>query len=164
MQQIKKIMNENLGFLSAKNAIKDELQNYLDSFFEAKKQERWKSNYSIGNFIDDLKKFDPKAHISIPPFNLYPTGFDSYRGYYSDLALEYDTENKFITVGELLKKAEDCIGKTFTGYKGGEFTMTKDTTLWIGNYGETTDLLITGIKDTFGNGSYLEITYRIKNN
>ena len=138
----------------------ENLQKYIDNIIEAEKEKRWESNYSIGNFIEDLKKFNPKAHITIPPFNLNPTGFDSYRGYYSDLALEYTTENSYMTAGELLKKAEECIGKTFTGYKGGEFEMTEDTTLWIANYGKSTHILVTGIKDIFG--SYLEITYKEK--
>ena len=140
----------------------ENLQKYIDNIIEAEKEKRWESNYSIGNFIEDLKKFNPKANITIPPFNLNPTGFDSYRGYYSDLALEYTTENSYMTAGELLKKAEECIGKTFTGYKGGEFEMTEDTTLWIANYGKSTDVVVTGIKDIFGDGSYLEITYKEK--
>lgn len=142
----------------------ENFQKYIDNILEIEKENRWENNYSIGNFIDDLKKFNSKACVIISPFNLYPTGFCSYRGYYSDLALEYTTENNCMTAGKLLKKAEECIGKTFIGYKGGEFEMAEDTTLWLSNYGKCTNLLVTGIKDVYDDGSFLEITYRIKEN
>lgn len=44
----------------------------------------------------------------------------SWRGDYSELAF---IEAKNITVGDMLRNAESALGDTFTGWKGGEFTM-----------------------------------------
>ena len=60
-------------------------------------------------------------------------GFDSYRGYYADLALEpTDSPTPARTV---LENARAANGQTFTGYKGGEFFMGEDTPLWLASYG-----------------------------
>ena len=58
----------------------------------------------------------------------------SYRGYYDQLAFE-PSEN--VTVGEMLKCAKDSLGKTFTGYKGGEYEMGEYTDVWLSEYGTT---------------------------
>ena len=68
---------------------------------------------------------------------IVPMGFNnphSYRGYYEDLAFE-PAEN--VTVGEMLKCAKEALGQTFSGYKGGDYTMKKYTTVWLANYGDT---------------------------
>lgn len=44
----------------------------------------------------------------------------SYRGIYSEVAFE-PAEN--ISVGEMLEAAKSALGTTYTGWKGGEFTM-----------------------------------------
>ena len=63
-------------------------------------------------------------------------GFDnphSYRGYYSDLAF---TPAKNMTVGKMLECAKWALGSTYTGYKGGDFTMNKYTEVWLAHYGD----------------------------
>ena len=66
---------------------------------------------------------------------------DSYRGYYSDLAFE--PTDKEITADELLLICKnDCMGKMFEGYKGGDFWMTGNTPLWIASYGNCGERLI----------------------
>lgn len=59
---------------------------------------------------------------------------DSFRGYYEDLAFEPVEE---ITISQMLGFAKSCIGRTFTGYKGGEFTMGEYTECWISPYGSS---------------------------
>jgi hypothetical protein len=39
------------------------------------------------------------------------------------------------TVAEALAIVNPCLGEVFTGYKGGEFGMTKATPVWIAHYG-----------------------------
>lgn len=58
----------------------------------------------------------------------------SYRGYYDELAFE-PAEN--ITVGDVAAAAWSAMDETFTGYKGGEFTMTGDTTCWMAYEGSS---------------------------
>lgn len=55
------------------------------------------------------------------------------RGDYSNLAFDHVEET---TMGEMLKWAESAVDETFTGWKGGEFTMREFTDVYIGNYGE----------------------------
>ena len=79
-----------------------------------------------------------EINVYIEPFGLVPTNFGSYRGYYDELSLNYDTEGH-CTVESLLNAAKCCIGKAFYGYKGGVFVMDESTPIWISNYGKVTD-------------------------
>lgn len=58
----------------------------------------------------------------------------SYRGYYEDLSFE---PVAFTTVGEMLKEARSALGNTYTGWKGGRFTMDEYTTCWLAHRGDT---------------------------
>ena len=77
--------------------------------------------------IDELNK--------MPKDGVIPLGFGepmSYRGYYDELAFE-PVENA--KVKDMLKYAKSALNKTFTGYKGGEYTMNEYTDCWIAEYG-----------------------------
>lgn len=112
---------------------------------------------NIGQFIQELRKYPLSALVTIEPFELYPTTFDSYRGYYDELALGYSIEEpeKLMTVEDLINEAISCIGKEFIGYKGGHFTMDTNTPLWISNYGKCSDTKIEKI--TMPLDGYVEI-------
>ena len=56
----------------------------------------------------------------------------SDRGYYDDLAFDPVEET---TIGAMLNFAIYALGRTFTGYKGGEFTMNEYARVKIG-YGD----------------------------
>lgn len=135
-------------------------QGIFDSLSKRLKDKRYHNKYNLGQFISDLSKYPEDAEVIIYPFYLYPIDFDSYRGYYEDLALSYSTnpEHK-LTAGELLQKAKECINKNFSGYKGGSFQMDKNSIIWLANYGETTDILLSGIRDRYNDGSTLELLY-----
>lgn len=107
---------------------------------------------TLGEFIKELEKCSPNSKVYIEPFGFIPTDFNSYRGYYSNLALgytvrDYSGNETVITTEQLIKKAKDCIGKTFIGWKGGEFKMNKHTPLWISNIGNCSDIAIKEIKN-----------------
>jgi hypothetical protein len=84
----------------------------------------------LGSLIKFLKTLDPEMRVK--------HGFrdaNSYRGTYSEIGFEY-AQN--ITVLEMLKTAEDCIDRTFEGWKGGEYEMHEGTDVWLVNsWGET---------------------------
>ncbi len=72
-----------------------------------------------------------------PKDKVVPLGFSnphSYRGYYDELAFEPE-EN--VTVGQMLEDAQSALGNTYTGYKGGDFTMNGTTDVWLAKYGRT---------------------------
>lgn len=96
--------------------------------------------------LDELTTLLGKA----TPELVLPNGFTkphSYRGYYDELAFE-PAEN--VTVSSVLAAAWSADGETYTGYKGGEYTMTGDTTCWIAHEGsaggeEITPELLAGL-------------------
>ena len=83
---------------------------------------------TLGELIEYLKKEDSDKVV--------PLGFHfphSYRGYYDRLAFE---PVKDTTVGKMLACAEEAMGKTYQGYKGGCYEMGEYTDVWLANWGE----------------------------
>lgn len=83
---------------------------------------------TLGELIAALEAADPTLVVE--------RGFNnphSYRGYYEDLAFEPASN---ITVGEMLDAARSADGATYTGWKGGEFTMGSDTDVWLSLEGD----------------------------
>lgn len=81
--------------------------------------------------VNELKKYEKDKIVN--------NGFKnphSYRGYYHCIAFEPCGET---TVGKMLELAEGAIGKTYTGWKGGDFTMYEDTNVFIAYEGCTSD-------------------------
>lgn len=78
---------------------------------------------------------------------LFPTSIDSWRGSYDELALNFETQGEEMKVSEFLKMLKECIGKTFTGYKGGDFTMHKGTPIWVANYSHSGNTAVIDVVD-----------------
>lgn len=66
----------------------------------------------------------------------WPVDISSWRGSYSELAVEYGGD-KHLAVSEFLYVLKEAIGQKYEGYKGGEFLMGKNTPLWVANYGRS---------------------------
>lgn len=58
----------------------------------------------------------------------------SYRGYYEDLAFPLVRDT---TVGAMLAHAKGALGRTYEGYKGGEYVMREHTDVWLAEWGAT---------------------------
>ncbi len=81
------------------------------------------------DLIATLEACDPDTRV--------PLGFGnphSYRGCYDELAFE---PVRNTTVGEMLTCAKESLGRSFSGYKGGEYTMTAYTGCWLAEHGRT---------------------------
>jgi hypothetical protein len=106
----------------------------------------------LGELIEELEKHNPNSyvHIDNSPVSLCPVEVFSYRGYYEDLAIETMPTRivGIITLFNFLPKIIASIGSKFTGYKGGEYEMNKGTRVWISNYGEVSNSLVTGVRAT----------------
>ena len=90
-------------------------------------------NMTLGKLIARLERENPEKIIE--------NGFgeaDSYRGFYQDTAF---APAKNTTVAKMLVFAKAALGNTYTGYKGGEFRMDKDTDVWIAEYGNLGEAL-----------------------
>ena len=84
-------------------------------------------NMTLGDLIDWLEKQDQELIVK--------DGFGSPhsdRGSYDELAFAPESEAK---ISDMLKHARSADGRTFTGWKGGEYRMSRLTPVYIGEYG-----------------------------
>lgn len=103
------------------------------------------ANMTLGAFIKALEACPQDAGVSFDFGGCYPTEFASYRGSYEQLALGFDDKIVRPTVANLLARAKESLGKTFEGYKGGDYTMLEYTPLWVSNYGRSSGTAITAV-------------------
>lgn len=119
------------------------MQETIDKLSEQWAEERSNEQMTLCELIARLEGMDGDSEIDKieePHSN---------RGYYSDLGLT--PVKGRMKVSEALKLVKECLGKEFYGYKGGDFTMTKTTPLWISEYG-LSGLALVGIDK---NGSFI---------
>lgn len=100
----------------------------------------------LGDIIDALAACKPSSDVEFDFGGLHPTGVDSYRGYYSDLALGYG-ENGGLNAGDLLKELRHADGAVFTGYKGGDYRMDRNTPMWVANWGRCHGVAVVAVED-----------------
>lgn len=86
--------------------------------------------------------FDFEDCIIYPPAPLH-----FYRGYYNELSIDYIKRSELksqlpITVKLMKHFCKEAIGKSFIGYKGGEYFMTKDTPLWVSQWGDNSGRIL----------------------
>ena len=99
---------------------------------------------TLGEAISQLSSCAPDIHIAFDFNGRGPRKAMSYRGYYEDLAFDWmdddDPEDPAPGVGMCgpwLSACRAALGKTFQGYKGGDYVMTAETPLWVAQRGET---------------------------
>ncbi|RLB94666.1 MAG: hypothetical protein DRH26_00495 [Deltaproteobacteria bacterium] len=114
------------------------LQALMDGMAANWQKERAETQMTLGTFMARLLELphDLKIGNLINPH--------SYRGYYCDLAFEAGPGE--VTVLETHKLCQSCMGKIFTGYKGGEFMMGEATPIWFAEYGSCGTRIV-AIKD-----------------
>lgn len=118
-----------------------DLQKLIDTISEACSRERANYHMTLGELVELLETF----HADVPviyDIGGSPSAPVSYRGYYIDLSFPPVSEP--ISAATLLLEATDAIGRTFTGYKGGDFTMHDKTPLWASPYGSASGMAIIG--------------------
>lgn len=116
-----------------------DLGKYLEAMSKMERQEKLKDSaqLSLGELILKLESIPDKQKKVVYDFGEYaPTDIDSWRGIYSELALDYEkTEPK--TVEQILSILKEANGNSFQGYKGGYFKMGRNTPIWVANYSES---------------------------
>lgn len=137
----------------------DFLQTAITNAVKSSRNERMKtsSQLTVGELLIKLEAIpnDQKEERQVIfAFEYaFPTGLASWRGNYYELAFtfdfpKYDSEKgsytQAPTLSEVISWLKDCIGKQYTGYKGGEFIMEENTPLWVANYGNSGN---TGVVD-----------------
>lgn len=139
----------------------------LHKFVQANRKHRMESSdqLTLGKLIEKLKpivakqkeiikKYQSEALIQYDFEYCYPTHFDSWRGSYNELSLNIclggykkEEQEKELTVSGFLKMCEETIGKTFQGWKGGDFKMDEDTPIWIANSGNSGETALIDVYD-----------------
>jgi hypothetical protein len=106
---------------------------------------------NLGQLIERLKLSPATNQVVIGEHRWNPGGLDSYRGYYADLAIDPDfekvDEEDETNVSVLVKRLESAVGRTYEGYKGGDFTMDLHTRVWCSPYGEASGLRVHSVED-----------------
>ena len=133
-----------------------DLQTYLDNAISASRTKRLETSdqLTLGEMILKLEpivyaqqKRENEATVKFDFEYLFPTEIDSWRGSYSELALNFTSEGEPMKVSAFLQMLKDCVGKEFTGYKGGEFKMGKLTPIWVANYGNSGSTAVIEVVD-----------------
>ncbi len=75
----------------------------------------------------------------------YPSDLDSYRGYYDELAIDI-SRDEAISLSAFLKEMKSSLNHTYSGYRGGDYGMHKDTFVWLAGYGDSTNVAITDVR------------------
>ena len=123
---------------------------------------------TVQGLIDMLQPYEretPDAVVYVFGEIKLNGAIQSYRGYYDHLALGYCFDDFIhddcqVTVEMLVRLLNDAIGRTFTGYKGGDFTMGPRTPVWLANYGRSQGGVITGVSD-YSDKHYLWLDVRM---
>lgn len=89
----------------------------------------------LADWISTLEALPATANVEFDNGKT-PTRLCSWRGVYAELTLDSDGQAPPITVKKLLKDARAAVGKTFYGYKGGEYLMHEHTPVWADEYGD----------------------------
>lgn len=116
-----------------------DIQTILDNAVQAERRETLKNSpqLTLGELLLKLESIDDSDVPVYFDFEyLRPAGIGSWRGSYSELALSFASEGR-MSVDELLTLLKEAVGKEYTGYKGGEFIMSKHTPIWVANYGNS---------------------------
>lgn len=101
------------------------LQDTINIMNDQASKERAKYHLTLGQLIEKLTPHKGKG-LTVP---LGRPG--SYRGYYTDLSFEPGET----PLDAFVATCEECVGKVFEGYKGGDFRMTEDSPLWVAEWG-----------------------------
>jgi len=106
-----------------------------------------KNQMTLGEMIAALKRKDPERDVTFGFDYCRPSCVHSYRGYYEDLAIGYKRLEP-CTVATFLKMLEDVEGQTLTGWKGGDYVMDADTTVWMANPGDSCGMAVVDVVET----------------
>jgi hypothetical protein len=105
---------------------------------------------TIGEVIDALEKASPNLPVYFDFGGIAPTDVDSWRGIYAEAALGFRDVGRvgsLPTAAELLEELRESIdGRSYTGWKGGEYTYDRSTPLHIDNPGCYTCTALVGVE------------------
>lgn len=104
----------------------------------------------LGKLIEQLESAPDRSHVTLSDGTVPIPDVFSYRGFYEDLAFAAGPagETKPVTAKQFARTLRRAVGKKFTGYKGGSFTMGEHTRVWVSPYGEVGNVGIISVDYT----------------
>ena len=118
---------------------------------------------TVEALAEELRKLDPETPVMLPPrpdmseYHATKKAFamrkgphpaspdlDSWRGDYHDAAIVCDTSRTW-NAADFAESLSGQIGRVMFGYKGGEFPIFAETTIWVSETGEWEPNLVTGV-------------------
>lgn len=140
-----------------------DLQTLLDNAVTAARNERMKTSdqMTLGELIarleglpmkykynDDSAESDRLVYLDFA--SCFPVDLDSWRGSYAELAItfacgRYCHSEGAMTLEAFVALLKGAVGKTFQGYKGGDYVMGKRTPLWVANHGDSGETAVVGV-------------------
>lgn len=121
-----------------------QLEAMLKAFGAQISQEASEGVMTLGELTARLEAMPQDAEVIFSHHGRSPRSFCSYRGYYNMLSI--DSGENSVTASEVLAWAREADGKTFEGYKGGDYTMSRNTPVWASDWGDVTNQAITGVE------------------
>jgi len=95
---------------------------------------------------DDIDVDADKTPVIYDFCGMGVVSIDSWRGSYAELALNaVAPSDPCLDLGGFIAMLKDAVEKKFRGYKGGEYFMDKNTTLWVSNWGEYHSTAVVGV-------------------
>ena len=138
-----------------------EMQDYLTNLVQQARDKSFANSLqlSLGELIAEIEKCGTQKdngedkEICYDFGTAIPTNLDSYRGSYDELALGYkltgydiDADHRTtVKAKDFLELLKEAIGKEYTGWKGGEYTMSENTPVWVANSGSSGNTAVVGI-------------------
>ena len=105
------------------------------------KESRDKGAMSSEEIILKLKEFKDSNKLIIIEMNneIFTSDFnaDSWRGSYNLPAIEYSLGNKGCKIDDAIVNLNEIDGMYVTGYKGGDYILSKEDPLFIASYGHS---------------------------
>ena len=120
-----------------------DLQGIINAMNDMGQKTRSQYQMTLGRLAEELRASPPDALVRFEDGRGVGS-FDSYRGYYCDIAAEDEDEPR--TVKAVLDDVESAIGAEMTGYKGGEYVMEEDTPVWRSEYGTASGIAFMGVR------------------
>jgi hypothetical protein len=124
---------------------------------------RLSDQMTLGNLLSELEKIDTgdedlEKRVYFDFGDTNPNGFGSWRGSYDEVCIHYGEHNA-PKLYDFINQVKETIGKTFCGWKGGEFTMEESTPVWVANSGCASHSALIAVVDT-GYSVILMTAYR----
>ena len=134
------------------------LQTYIDNVLKAQRAESFarSDQLTLGEIIskcEEIAKKGYKRSDDSEPEVVFdfeyacPVGIDSWRGIYSELAINFEFDCKALALSEFIELLKGAVDKTFEGYKGGSFRMSRHTPVWVANYGNAGNTAVIEVVD-----------------